>query len=533
MKKLITFLIVLLLWAGSSLGQSAIIGTGTLNTNGTGADPVERYFNYEHFQIVYTAAELTAAGMPSGAVINSLGFSVSESAVSLANYTISMGHTTQATADPYISTGLTIVKTSFTYAPVVQTAGNFDMIAFTTNFTWDGTSNIVVNTCTGSNPYGDPKGGLRYTSATNGAVRYIRSDGGPGNCSTATTNNSTSKPNIRFDYTGGTACTGTPGPGNTISSENPACSGINFTLSLQYSTSGSGVTYQWQSSPNGSAPWTNIGTSTPSHTTTQSTATWYRCQVTCSGNTGTSVPVNVTINSFFIPFTQSFDDVTPPEMPDCMVVTNDNADANEWITSTEYPRSEPNSMYIGYNAEVAMNDWFYSPPLTLAVGEYKVSFWYRNYAYYPEKLEVKWGSAPNAAAMTNGPIFNNNNIATDIYIEGTGYLTVTVAGDYFVGWHGYSDTDMNFLVVDDITIEIHPFIWTGNTNTNWNEPLNWDGLTAPDALSYVIIPSDPESNPDRFPVIVNGQVVNCNTITIVTGASVTVQPGGTLNVLYP
>jgi hypothetical protein len=143
MKELIAFLIVLFLWAEYSQGQSAIIGTGTLNTNGSYADPIERFYNYEHFQIVYTAAELTAAGMPAGAVINSLGFSVSESAVSLANYIISMGHTTQATADPYISTGLTTVKASFTYAPVVQTAGSFDMIVFTANFTWDGTSNML------------------------------------------------------------------------------------------------------------------------------------------------------------------------------------------------------------------------------------------------------------------------------------------------------------------------------------------------------------------------------------------------------
>jgi hypothetical protein len=216
-----------------------------------------------------------------------------------------------------------------------------------------------------------------------------------------------------------------------------------------------------------------------------------------------------------------------------MLVTDDNADAVDWITSTSYPRSVPNSMHIEYNINLPMNDWFFSPGLNLPIGEYKVSFWYRNDADFPEKLEVKWGSSPNSVGMTNGPIFNNNNIVTDVYVEGTGYFTVAVAGCYFVGWHGYSDSDMHFLVVDDISIDIHPYIWTGNTNTNWNEPLNWDELATPGALCYVIIPSDPESNPNRFPVIVNGQVVNCNNISIGTGASVTVQPGGALNVLYP
>jgi hypothetical protein len=137
--------------------------------------------------------------MPAGAIINSLGFSISESAVSLANYEISMGLTTQSTCQPYIST-LTSVKGPFTYTPVVQTAGNFDMLAFTTNFTWDGTSNIVVNICTGSNPFTSPYGGLRYTAATSGEVTYNRVDGSS-NCALTSLTSTTYKPNIRFDYT--------------------------------------------------------------------------------------------------------------------------------------------------------------------------------------------------------------------------------------------------------------------------------------------------------------------------------------------
>ena len=198
MKKIFTFLCLFFLWAGSSWGQSAIIGTGTSLSDGSGYDPVERYYNYEHYQIIYTAAELTAAGMPAGASITALGFSISESAVSLANYTIKMGLTAQATAQPYIST-LTTVVNPFTYAPVVQAAGSFDMIPFTTNFTWDGVSNIVVNTCTGSNPFTTPYGGLRYTSSTSGLITYVRTDG-TDNCATTSLASSVEKPNIKFNY---------------------------------------------------------------------------------------------------------------------------------------------------------------------------------------------------------------------------------------------------------------------------------------------------------------------------------------------
>ncbi|MBK7031506.1 MAG: hypothetical protein IPH45_20960 [Bacteroidales bacterium] len=57
------------------------------------------------------------------------------------------------------------------------------MIAFTTNFTWDGSSNIVIDICTGSNPFTSPYGGLRYNAVTSGVVKYIRTDG-TSNCGT-------------------------------------------------------------------------------------------------------------------------------------------------------------------------------------------------------------------------------------------------------------------------------------------------------------------------------------------------------------
>jgi len=85
------------------------------------------------------------------------------------------------------------------------------------------------------------------------------------------------------------ACVGTPAPGNTlVSATAGACPGVNFTLSLQNTTSGTGVTYQWQSSADGTT-WSNItGATSSTLLRNQTAATYYRCQVTCSGNTGTS-----------------------------------------------------------------------------------------------------------------------------------------------------------------------------------------------------------------------------------------------------
>lgn len=94
------------------------------------------------------------------------------------------------------------------------------------------------------------------------------------------------------------ACTGTPAPGNTLSTANPVCAGQVFTLSLQNTITGSGVTYQWQSSPNGTT-WTNIsGANATTYATSQSAATYYRCAVTCSSSTGFSSSLQISQNSF-------------------------------------------------------------------------------------------------------------------------------------------------------------------------------------------------------------------------------------------
>ncbi|MFN8154237.1 MAG: MopE-related protein [Bacteroidia bacterium] len=92
-------------------------------------------------------------------------------------------------------------------------------------------------------------------------------------------------------------CTGTPTPGNTTSSVTNACTGTAFTLGLQNSTTGTGVSYQWQSSPDGSS-WSNFGTDASTQSLTQTAPTYYQCIVTCSGNSGTSNPVLVGMNTF-------------------------------------------------------------------------------------------------------------------------------------------------------------------------------------------------------------------------------------------
>lgn len=92
------------------------------------------------------------------------------------------------------------------------------------------------------------------------------------------------------------ACTGTPTAGTTLASATSVCPLQNFTLSLGGATVASGLTYQWQSAPSLTGPWTNIvGATLSSAVVSQTVNTYYRCEVTCtpSSSVAYSTPIEI------------------------------------------------------------------------------------------------------------------------------------------------------------------------------------------------------------------------------------------------
>lgn len=95
-------------------------------------------------------------------------------------------------------------------------------------------------------------------------------------------------------------CTGIPNAGVTVTSLKDACPSVPFVLSLNGVTVASGLTYQWQSSPD-SISWNNIaGVNSPLYSTTASDTTWYRVIVRCGASGDTSVPVKVNVKPAFM-----------------------------------------------------------------------------------------------------------------------------------------------------------------------------------------------------------------------------------------
>ncbi|WP_431137648.1 fibronectin type III domain-containing protein, partial [Psychroserpens mesophilus] len=227
MKKFTLIALVLFAFCWQSNAQSIVIGTGTTTTDGSGSDPIDDFYNSFRYQVVYTAAELSASLTPYDE-ITALGWSVSENGGQLLGYTIKMGHTSATNSAAHDASVTSVVKNAFDYTPTVTTAGVFDMITFDTNFVWNGVDNIVVEVCTdGQNPFGTPYGGVRGTTLTTGS-RFYRVDGGTA-CGVNTNSTNGNRPNIQFNYIDGTPPACLPPTALTIDSFTATTAEISWT----------------------------------------------------------------------------------------------------------------------------------------------------------------------------------------------------------------------------------------------------------------------------------------------------------------
>jgi len=102
-----------------------------------------------------------------------------------------------------------------------------------------------------------------------------------------------------LSYAVSNACSGTPTPGATTATAATICLGGSTTLGITNIPAGTGLTYQWQSSLDGTT-YTDIASATSvTYTATPTAATYYQCVVTCATGpaSGTSTPIQITFTN--------------------------------------------------------------------------------------------------------------------------------------------------------------------------------------------------------------------------------------------
>lgn len=288
MKKFLLLFYCILLFSTASIAQVKITTAAPANTGyagdiwiGPGSTITFVVQNTNNHDIILTEIEDFKSTAGPGFPLSPAGFYLWYSSTSLAG-------------DPGQITSPTWTKLSGDTATIVNMVPGYNTVFSNLNFTIPANTayRFALQSTTGLAYSGFSTPSILTKDSVNLVLGSESAAGYAGNYPNSSYNNSWFTGSITFQSA--VPCNAAPIAGSTVSSVSDICSGIEFQLDLTGYSSGFGQTYQWQSSPNGTT-WSNIAGSTASSATlTQSLSTFYRCAVTCSGNTAYSAPIQVT-----------------------------------------------------------------------------------------------------------------------------------------------------------------------------------------------------------------------------------------------
>lgn len=113
---------------------------------------------------------------------------------------------------------------------------------------------------------------------------------------------------------------------------------------------------------------------------------------------------------------------------------------------------------VGFSFIDPMDDWLFTPPMFFEAGSvYEFSFWYKT-SEFPgeataEKLEVLLGSDNSSVSMTSDPLFYDDNITIRDYTQYLVTFQIETTGNYYIGFHGFSDPYQWILHIDDVMVD--------------------------------------------------------------------------------
>jgi len=274
--------------------QQWTIGSGTsTNSSTTYPSPFGNWYSGMRTQFLYTAAELTAAGVTAGN-IHQLSFNVA--ATNNANAHLSYNINLKGTSTTALSAWETGMVNYYS-APSVTPVAGWNDFNLATPFNWNGTDNLVVEVCFWNGPSTYSYNASVYSSTvTGGAIDYHSDSGGPFCTTTNSVTTYSTRPNLRL--TRFIPCTGTPTISVSPAGPIASCAGATQILTANVPVATSGFTYQWDSAASCTGTWGPItGATNSTYSFSVTGNKYYRVRVTCSnagGGTATSACVQVT-----------------------------------------------------------------------------------------------------------------------------------------------------------------------------------------------------------------------------------------------
>ncbi len=356
--KNLTLLAFVLIIGNTAFGQiQATIGAGLNSSTQTGfPTPMGNWYWGQKMHALYTSAELSAAGVPSGAIITEIAYNVinPNSCPVLNGFEVKYKASSTAAfvANAAWETGFTSVFSPATgYQPIL----GWNTFNLTTPLIWNGVDNIIIETCSNNGSYVvSGNASVQQTTSLPGNFCAMRFDDNGNVCPNPTNENVYStRPNIRITYTPGTPCTGMPVAGTVSPASLSVCSGQQASFTATGFTLAGSLNFSWQASTNGGVTWIPYAGTSPSLTTPALTqTTQFRMIVTCttSGLSDTSniAVVNVAPPAYAaLPYIQDFE--TWSNYCNTNDVPNDNHWSNNPATGNDSWRRNDEGLSGGWN----------------------------------------------------------------------------------------------------------------------------------------------------------------------------------------
>lgn len=172
--------------------QLVTIGSSTFTSSSNTITPYRTWYEDGRSQFLIRASELTALGATAGD-ITSLAFDVTTAQDVMNNANVRIAHTNLTSLTGFVASAFTTCW-SGTHSPTV----GWNTHTFTTNFTWNGTQNIIVEYCFDNDVWGSSST-IRYSSTTFNSNAFAYTDGSTG-CSLTINSTNSSRPNMRLNF---------------------------------------------------------------------------------------------------------------------------------------------------------------------------------------------------------------------------------------------------------------------------------------------------------------------------------------------
>jgi|GEM_PF-1696827 len=247
--------------------------------------PTSNWYGYQRHADLYLASEIGVSNISISAIeFNRVTTAGTNASKPLKVYMRSTPATTLTGTDAWNSATYTGGLTAL-YDGSLDfhgTTTGFKMVTLTTPFIYS-SDNLMVMVYDAYGGGGSAKY-MNLSSTVAGRQAFKRQDtNDPGDASAMAVENYLIE--TRLTYTFAAACTNPPTGGTASSNLMNVCAGNPFTLSVTGTSTGSNLTYQWQSSPD-NVNWSDIASATSlALITTQTVSTYYRFKIVCSGGT--------------------------------------------------------------------------------------------------------------------------------------------------------------------------------------------------------------------------------------------------------